>query len=1620
VDVGVGNPINLVNGNKHLQEVDMPALPGVLGLELVRHYNSASAGVQGPPGSVGWGWRFSYEATLSDSGGGRVLVRQADGTQWAFAAVAPAAATLGRARLHTGPAGEVWAEPNGTGWHHRWRWTRGPHAGRELRFDTQGRLVQVTAATGEWLAILYDPLGRLAQVTDPQGRSLFFHPVPAAAGARPTRFAGVGAVDTPMGRYTYRHSVPEGGAGLAARLDGVDLPTHTAPGHAWSNRPVTTSATSRRYHHEDPRWPTHLTGISLHGTGSDGVPVDARLSTYAYNPQGRAHLSTLGSGPSVAGAGDGAATAPQVRLAWPQPGWVWMTTAEGAQTVYRTTYLGGHVRVLEARGAGCPSCGPVNRRYRYDVAGRLLSVSELAPVLVSPGRPVPIARVVGETRWVRDGLGRVVRVEQTQVGQHQPGVLWQAVYGDPRWPDHPTRVSRPSVQPGLWQHTDWVYNGHAQVLRVAETGHSPLDTTPLVRATAYRYQQVNGRSVLVAVDGPLPNGPLGDNRDSDVTGIAWDPLGHAPTSLSRPGRAPAHMTYGAGSGLLQSVATPDGVRTDWAYDPQQQPVHTRTQAPGWQAALWHGYHRNAFGWVTTWQEQAPGDAVPRATRRAAYDTQGRLLWQAGALGLARVYRYGPDGGLAAVQQHSAAMSRAVLPEAAAPHPVSGRVATPQTDLDDWGRPVRTRSADTGLVTRVFDAADRLVAMTDAMGRTARYQWDLQNRLVEQTTGSHGEPPVSTRWRYQGDRLVALDHPDQSERYQHDPRGLRWSRTVALPGASGVVTVHSQYRHDEAGRLASVRLPSGAWLRYQRNGQGQVVAVHLNPVDSPGLQRWAREQVVVHGLARDLVGLRRVVAGNGVETLHQRSPQAGLARVVHRRLPAPLAATAWGWGSAHASTPDPAPPPPDPGQPPGALGWPADPQALWDQRYLWDNAGNLVHQQQKAGELAWSTHAYDGDNRWVASVESPPADRGREPTLWRQAYGADGRRVLDQTTTMGPWDLDTNTRHHRFQSGTHRLLGAAAAPVYGADGLPTTWGGKALRWDALGRLVAVDRAGVAVARYRYDHRGLRHTQTTPQGTTHSVYSEDRSLLAELNAQGRITRQYLQLAGLPLAIWDSPEGLPTSPLGREPMAQLWADLQAVWRSWWGGPVPLTWVHLNHLEAPVLATNAQGRVVWQAHHRPNGVAEVTRADLPIHLLGPGQHTDAATGWVYNRQRYLDPALGQYLSPDPLGTPDGPNPYAHVGHNPLRYVDPDGLVLFSFDGTNNSLASQTNVQLFARHYADYSAYDQAAQIDWRRYYTPGPGTSPEDWLDGQVVGGLVAPRLRGIVDVQLGRFNKYVQDRMAWEVDAAARSGRAYSIGQPLEIYLDVVGFSRGAAAAREFLNRVDDLSRQGYYRWATGGQCVRVIPRFAGLFDTVLSANTDFNMRMGIPESVRYVAHAVAVNEHRALFPLESIEDRYGAPGSDANRVERGFVGAHGDIGGGYTVQDGSDLSDVALQWMWQQAAAQGVQMRALDAPLQVVSHPVVHDERRAVLWRTLLQMQPTPELADRRVVYRAAPDRPVPGALQRAAPTVGLDHQDSLGLLTFRNLGLADQFNTQVADVNLPAYRAWLAQHHAWRP
>ncbi|SDM91159.1 RHS repeat-associated core domain-containing protein, partial [Maricaulis salignorans] len=59
-------------------------------------------------------------------------------------------------------------------------------------------------------------------------------------------------------------------------------------------------------------------------------------------------------------------------------------------------------------------------------------------------------------------------------------------------------------------------------------------------------------------------------------------------------------------------------------------------------------------------------------------------------------------------------------------------------------------------------------------------------------------------------------------------------------------------------------------------------------------------------------------------------------------------------------------------------------------------------------------------------------------------------------------------------------------------------------------------------------------------------------------------------------------------------------------------------------------------------------------------GHITDTDTGMVYMQARYYDPAIGRFLSGDPVGFAQGGvgyfNRYAYVGNNPVNATDPTG----------------------------------------------------------------------------------------------------------------------------------------------------------------------------------------------------------------------------------------------------------------------------------------------------------------------------------------------------------------------------
>lgn len=64
---------------------------------------------------------------------------------------------------------------------------------------------------------------------------------------------------------------------------------------------------------------------------------------------------------------------------------------------------------------------------------------------------------------------------------------------------------------------------------------------------------------------------------------------------------------------------------------------------------------------------------------------------------------------------------------------------------------------------------------------------------------------------------------------------------------------------------------------------------------------------------------------------------------------------------------------------------------------------------------------------------------------------------------------------------------------------------------------------------------------------------------------------------------------------------------------------------------------------------------------FLYAGEAYDEESGLIYLRNRYYDPELGRFLSPDPefgsLSNPQSLNPYTYVNNNPLNYIDPSGL---------------------------------------------------------------------------------------------------------------------------------------------------------------------------------------------------------------------------------------------------------------------------------------------------------------------------------------------------------------------------
>lgn len=132
---------------------------------------------------------------------------------------------------------------------------------------------------------------------------------------------------------------------------------------------------------------------------------------------------------------------------------------------------------------------------------------------------------------------------------------------------------------------------------------------------------------------------------------------------------------------------------------------------------------------------------------------------------------------------------------------------------------------------------------------------------------------------------------------------------------------------------------------------------------------------------------------------------------------------------------------------------------------------------------------------------------------------------------------------------------------------------------------------------------------------------------------------------------------------------------------------------------------------------------------------------------------------------------------------------------------------------------------------------------------------------------------------------------------LHVDAFGFSRGAAAARNFIHNacIDPSTMLHTALVMAGYEVGEVVVKFVGLFDTVASYGPYYGddtseLHLDAIRVAERVVHLVAAEEHRENFRLTDIRS------AGSKGLEVFLPGVHSDVGGGYA--DGADEVDVQL--------------------------------------------------------------------------------------------------------------------------
>lgn len=866
------------------------------------------------------------------------------------------------------------------------------------------------------------------------------------------------------------------------------------------------------------------------------------------------------------------------------------------------------------------------RRYRYDDAGRLVAM--IGP----PDRPFhfaydPAGRL---TRW-EDTNGHWYRYTYDERGRGVAGEGPDGVLAVGLAYHDGVTVVTDSLGNATTYHLNDLGQVVAEVDPLGGTTRSDWDpydrllerVDALGRTTRYAYDEHGNRVTAVRADGTristTYNALSLPVEVTDADGGVWrqryDEAGRL-VAVTDPLAATTSYTYddrGHLAGVRDALGGQTVVRTDAAGLPVSvtDPLGHETR-----------YVRDAFGRVTSITDPLGGttrfgwtvDGRPEwrtlpdgATERWSYDGEGNQVRHVDALGHVTATGFGPfDVPVAETRPDGTRLEFGYDSELRLVSVTDPRGLVWRYEYDAAGNPVRESDFNGRTIAYAYDPAGQLIARTNGLGQTTGFARDALGNVVEQRSSDE----VATFAYDAAGRLVRAVNPDADVRIERDAVGR-----VTAETCNGR-TIGSSY--DPLGRRVRRRTPAGAESLWSYDAAGQPVTL--------------RTGGTMIGFEHDPLGReiqRRI--GAGAILVQQWDPGDRLA-----------AQTVWG-----------APIPAQAG--PHGPGAPA--RLLQHRTYTYGADGNLTgigdrlngHRRLELDSAArvtavhaegWNEqYVYDGAGNLVhATWPGPTGPAGPGP----EADAAGGREYTGTLIRRAGHVRYEHDRQGRVVLRQHARLSSR----------PSTWH---YRWDADDRLREVLTPGGRRWYYRYDALGRRIAKQclAPGGrgvVEQTDFTWDQGVLAE-----RTQQVWSAADGAFLArgtVWEyEPDGYrPLTQLERVPARdapQGWIDRR------------FNAIVTDLVGTPAELVDASGAVAWHRGATLWGgdlALPRDREEVSCPLRFPGQYFDPETGLNYNVHRYYDSAAARYLSADPIGLSAGPDLHGYV-RNPTAWTDPLGL---------------------------------------------------------------------------------------------------------------------------------------------------------------------------------------------------------------------------------------------------------------------------------------------------------------------------------------------------------------------------